>query len=68
MAYSKTDIKHNTVRGQYTWSYLLSCAKSRSVRDMISGKALSDNYRKPNSGFFCFFSSIPPVGPPISVL
>ena len=68
MAISKSDIRCNTVRGQYTWSYLISSVMSRAVRSLISGEALSHKHGRPNGGFFCFLSSIPPVGPPISVL
>ena len=68
MAYSKTDIERDTVRGRYTWSYLMSCVKSRAARNIISGEALSDKHGKPNGGFFCSLSSTPPVGPPILVI
>lgn len=68
MAIGKSDVKLNTVRGRYTWSYLISCVMSRAVRSLISGEALSDKHRRPNNGFFYFLSSISPVGPPISVL
>lgn len=65
MAYGKTDIRRNTVRGQYTWSYLFSYPKSREVRKMIASKALSDKHGIPNGGFLCSICSTPPVGPPI---
>lgn len=68
MSIGKSDVKRNTVRGRYTWSYLISCVKSRAVRSLISGEALSDKQGRSNSGFFCFLSSITPVGPPIFVL
>ena len=68
MAISEEDIERNRVRGQYTWSYLLSYGDFCAVRSLISGEALSDKHGRPNNGFFCFLSSISPVGPPISVL
>ena len=68
MAISEEDIERNRVRGQYTWSYLLSYGDFCAVRSLISGEALSDKHGIPNGGFLSSLSSIPPVGPPISVL
>ena len=68
MAFREENIRRNTVRSQFTWSYISSYLKSREVRKLIASEALSDRHARPNGGFFCSLSSTPPVGPPILVI
>ena len=63
MAISEADIERNTMRYQYTWQYLLSY-----IVCLVSYVAKSDMHGIPNAGFFHNLRSIPPIGPPISVL
>ena len=65
MAFREKNIRRNTVRGQYTWSYLFSHLKSRAERKLIASEALSDKHGRPNRGFLCLMCSTPPFGPPI---
>ena len=55
MAISKSDIKRDIVKGQ-------------CVVYLVHYEAKSDSHGVPNAGFFHNLPSIPPIGPPISVL
>ena len=64
MSFGWTDTRSDTLRGQYTWPYIISCVKSRAVRVYVSDNALCDKFGVPNALALSTKDVHPPSAPP----
>ena len=64
MSFGRTDTRSNRLKGQYTWSYVISSVKSRAVRLYVSGTALCDIHGIPNAMALYAKHTNPPSAPP----
>ena len=64
MSFGWTDTRCDTLRGQYTWSYLIASVKSRAARYLVSSNALCDKFGVPNGEALSAKTTNPPSAPP----